>query len=122
MAASSDEEDGAEEFQSDDGWGAEDDFVSDSEDGVEGSDEAMVADRGTTAAKVPEVVFAPSVKGSLDVLSKAEKRAFLVSPISCEGQRSPTDCIDWQLGQDDGDQERGRLCTWSKTPSYRCRR
>lgn len=120
MAASSDEEDGAEEFQSDDGWGAEDDFVSDSEGELEGTDEVMVSEKGTMAAKVPEVIFAPSVKGSLDVLSKAEKRAFLVSPIPCEGQSFPTDCIDRQFGQDDGNQERGRLRTWSKTPPYRC--
>lgn len=69
----------AEEFQSDDGWGAGDDFVTDSEDGVEDTKSPEVVKETVAQSKVPEVVFAPQNNSSMDVLSKAERRAFLVS-------------------------------------------
>lgn len=84
------DEDGAEmeEFQSDDGWGAEDGFVSDSEDGLEEitkptpvrakEKETALVGKGSETIRVPEVVFAPRTSNNSDVLSKAERRAFLV--------------------------------------------
>ena len=76
-----DEDEEAEEFQSDDGWGAEDDFVTDSEDGeVESSEMEVRQAPKETKSKMPEVVFAPQNNSSMDVLSKSERRAFLVSP------------------------------------------
>jgi hypothetical protein len=84
-----DEEEEGEEFQSDDGWGAEDGFVTDSEDGLGDitgtgnpnvkTTKKVVEDSGKKS-KVPEVVFAPQTNNSVDVLSKAERRAFLVCP------------------------------------------
>lgn len=84
-----------EEYQTDDGWGAEDDFVSDSEDGL--SDIALDTDQLPTSKvaaaaaamvggavsgrKVPEVVYAPQTSSNTDILSKAERRAFLVCPL-----------------------------------------
>jgi rRNA-processing protein EBP2 len=82
-SASSDEDDDGDEFQSDDGWGAEDDFVSDSEDGLDGDMPSIgQAKQAPAAAKVEEVVFTPAGRSNLDVMSKAEKRAFLVSHIA----------------------------------------
>ncbi|WVN89522.1 uncharacterized protein L203_104747 [Cryptococcus depauperatus CBS 7841] len=65
-----------EEFQSDDGWGAEDGFVSDSEDGFQdGSHKATFS----STPCVPEVVFDPSIANSTAQMSisNAERRAFL---------------------------------------------
>jgi hypothetical protein len=77
-AGSEDDEGEGEEFQSDDGWGADDGFVSDSEDEMVAAPEPKRA-KVEMAVKVPEVVYADSRSGgSLDALSKAEKRAFLV--------------------------------------------
>lgn len=83
------DDDDEAEFQSDDGWGAEDDFVSDSEDGLEDitkpisqkEKEKEVVVKSAERSKVPEVVFAPQTSNSSDVLSKAERRAFLVCSI-----------------------------------------
>jgi hypothetical protein len=75
------EEDEGDEFQSDDGWGAEDGFVSDSEDGLE-SEPVMKVEKekkSEPVRKVVEVVDSSIGRGGgSDVLSKAEKRAFLV--------------------------------------------
>jgi hypothetical protein len=75
-----------DEFQSDDGWGAEDGFVSDSEDGIDSEveDESEIKMKAVEPARrVVEVVDSSIGRGgSLDVLSKAEKRAFLVCPLS----------------------------------------
>ncbi|KAL7421025.1 hypothetical protein Q5752_003909 [Cryptotrichosporon argae] len=58
-----------EEYHTDDGWGADDPFVSDSEDEEAGAG---------ASPSVPEVVFAPSGGGGAPLLSdKAAKRAFL---------------------------------------------
>jgi hypothetical protein len=40
------------------------------------------AKQAPAAAKVEEVVFTPAGRSNLDVMSKAEKRAFLVSHIA----------------------------------------
>jgi hypothetical protein len=75
------EEDEGDEFQSDDGWGAEDGFVSDSEDGLEPEPEMKMEKekKSEPVRKVVEVVDSSIGRGGTsDVLSKAEKRAFLV--------------------------------------------
>jgi hypothetical protein len=75
------EEDEGDEFQSDDGWGAEDGFVSDSEDGLESEPEMKIEKekKSEPVRKVVEVVDSSIGRGGgSDVLSKAEKRAFLV--------------------------------------------
>jgi len=77
------DEDEEDEFQSDDGWGAEDGFVSDSEDGLESESESLpqleMGKKVEPARKVVEVVDSSIGRGGTsDVLSKAEKRAFLV--------------------------------------------
>jgi len=79
------DEDEGDEFQSDDGWGAEDGFVSDSEDGLESESESLpqleMGKKVEPARKVVEVVDSSIGRGGTsDVLSKAEKRAFLVRP------------------------------------------
>lgn len=91
LPAGSDDDEQAEEFQSDDGWGADDDFVSDSEDGMDvGMTVSTPAPVAVTAnskskatvpsvSRVPEVVFAPLGRSATDTLSKAERKAFLVS-------------------------------------------
>ncbi|ORY24214.1 hypothetical protein BCR39DRAFT_547545 [Naematelia encephala] len=67
-----DDDESGDEYQSDDGWGAEDGFVTDSED--EGMKEQETSKQ---KASVPEVVFAP-VSGTVSsALSKSERRAFL---------------------------------------------
>jgi hypothetical protein len=76
------DEDEGDEFQSDDGWGAEDGFVSDSEDGLESEPEMKMEKekKSEPVRKVVEVVDSSIGRGGTsDVLSKAEKRAFLVS-------------------------------------------
>ncbi|OWZ69104.1 hypothetical protein AYX15_00284 [Cryptococcus neoformans] len=73
-----DEEEGTgEEYISDDGWGAEDGFVSDSED--EFANGQSKASPSSSTPRVPEVVFDPSTAngGSSIPTSKAERRAFL---------------------------------------------
>jgi hypothetical protein len=72
------EEDEGDEFQSDDGWGAEDGFVSDSEDGLESEPVMEKEKKSEPVRKVVEVVDSSIGRGGSDVLSKAEKRAFLV--------------------------------------------
>lgn len=72
------EDDEGDEFQSDDGWGADDGFVSDSEDGVEDEPEPMMEKKVEPVRRVVEVVDSSIGRGGTDVLSKAEKRAFLV--------------------------------------------
>lgn len=73
-----DDGDEAEEFQSDDGWGADDGFVTDSEE--DDLDEQDTREADTKVARVPEVVFAPQARsGTDDALSKAERKAFMVS-------------------------------------------
>ena len=78
------EEDEGDEFQSDDGWGAEDGFVSDSEDGLDSESESVphqldMGQKVEPVRKVVEVVDSSIGRGGAsDVLSKAEKRAFLV--------------------------------------------
>lgn len=67
---SDDEDEG--EYHTDDGWGADGAFVTDSEDEIETTPAATIP----PAPKVPEVVFAPT-GGSASSFSKAEKRAFL---------------------------------------------
>jgi hypothetical protein len=68
--------DGGAEYQSDDGWGAEDGFVSDSEE-----DEVFgAAEQVERVVKVPEVVFAPTGGSTAAIMSKAERRAFMVGP------------------------------------------
>lgn len=75
---SGEDESGDEFEQSDDGWGAEDGSVTDSEeDDMENPQLPVVAE-----PSVPEVVFAPQTRSELDVLSKAERKAFLVSETS----------------------------------------
>jgi hypothetical protein len=74
--AGSDDQDGdGGGFESDDGWGEGDDMVTDSEDELE----AVVETKVVKPAKVPEVVFAPTQISSTVMLSKSERRAFLVS-------------------------------------------
>lgn len=63
----SDDDEG--EYHTDDGWGADGPFVTDSEDEI---DEPKAAPKPA----VPEVVFAPTT-GDGSPFSKAEKRAFL---------------------------------------------
>ena len=83
-------EDDGDEFQSDDGWGADDGFVSDSEDEGEDDDEdmddlevKMMKAVEPVRPRVVEVVDdSTGLRGNSDVLSKAEKRAFLVGSIS----------------------------------------
>lgn len=73
----SDEDEGAE-YQSDDGWGADDGFVSDSEE-----EEVLgAAEEVERVAKVPEVVFAPTGGSGAAIMSKAERRAFMVGSAS----------------------------------------
>ena len=77
------DEDEDDEFQSDDGWGAEDGFVSDSEEeaGIEEEDDLESTVKVEPVRKVVEVVDSSNGRGgALDVMSKAEKRAFLVCP------------------------------------------
>ncbi|WOO78548.1 uncharacterized protein LOC62_02G002095 [Vanrija pseudolonga] len=70
------EDDEVDEF--DDGWGAGDDFVTDSEDEFATSSKATAAAPPAPVTKrVPEVVFAPTGSTSSTLISKAEKRAFL---------------------------------------------
>ncbi|KIR68915.1 hypothetical protein I314_00015 [Cryptococcus bacillisporus CA1873] len=71
------EEGTGEEYISDDGWGAEDGFVSDSED--EFTNGQLEASSSSSTSRVPEVVFDPSTaSGSSSMpVSKAERRAFL---------------------------------------------
>lgn len=82
--AGSDDQDGDGGFDSDDGWGEGDDMVTDSEDELEAAVETKVV----KPAKVLEVVFAPTQTSSSVMLSKSERRAFLVSiPVrTCEHQ------------------------------------
>ena len=72
------EDDEGDEFQSDDGWGADDGFVSDSEDGLEAEPELKMEKKAEPVRRVVEVVDSSIGRGGTDVLSKAEKRAFLV--------------------------------------------
>lgn len=77
-----DQDDDGDEFQSDDGWGAEDGFVSDSEDELhEEMPSTGRSKRDSPVVRVEEVVFTPTGRRNLDVMSKSEKRAFLVGPI-----------------------------------------
>ncbi|KIR42599.1 hypothetical protein I307_04564 [Cryptococcus deuterogattii 99/473] len=71
------EEGTGEEYISDDGWGADDGFVSDSED--EFTNGQPEASSSLSTSRVPEVVFDPSTaSGSSSMpVSKAERRAFL---------------------------------------------
>ncbi|WVW79549.1 hypothetical protein I302_101518 [Kwoniella bestiolae CBS 10118] len=81
------EEGDGEEYISDDGWGADDGFVSDSEDEFLGFDEIPNPNHGsssssTVKSKVPEVVFdggmGMGAKRDTDMgMSKAERRAFM---------------------------------------------
>ncbi|OCF56278.1 hypothetical protein L486_06219 [Kwoniella mangroviensis CBS 10435] len=69
-----DEEEQGEEYISDDGWGAEDGFVTDSEDEFAIDQEALVEE----ASKVPEVIFDGGVGSKRDMgMSKAERKAFM---------------------------------------------
>jgi hypothetical protein len=107
LSPTRDEDDG-DEFQSDDGWGADDGFVSDSE--AEGEDEDEEEDDmevkpmktvDPVRPRVVEVVDDSTGRGgNLDVLSKAEKRAFLVR----HHLQTYADLPEWKLGKDDGDQ------------------
>jgi len=77
------DEDEDDEFQSDDGWGAEDGFVSDSEEevGIEEEGDLESTVKVEPVRKVVEVVDPSNGRGgTLDVMSKAEKRAFLACP------------------------------------------
>lgn len=104
------DEDEGDEFQSDDGWGAEDGFVSDSEDEEEDESEEEV-ERKTVEPirRVVEVVDSSTGRGgAMDTLTKAEKRAFLVSQLRQYARVAAND-VEWELGQDDGDQEGSRV-------------
>ena len=96
-----DDDEEGEECHSDDGWGAEDGFVSgedgfvsDSEDdfnsgalGKSGYDAAvtiLTIGFPVVPSQVPEVVFAPSSTTSQTIMSKADRRSFLVSRLPCE--------------------------------------
>ncbi|WWC98159.1 hypothetical protein V866_005050 [Kwoniella sp. B9012] len=69
-----DEEEEGEEYISDDGWGAEDGFVTDSEDEF-GIDQEALEEQ---ASKVPEVIFDGGVGSKRDMgMSKAERKAFM---------------------------------------------
>ncbi|KAL1407499.1 hypothetical protein Q8F55_006932 [Vanrija albida] len=70
------DEDDDEVDEFDDGWGAGDDFVTDSEDEFAPSSKAPAAP-APAPKRVPEVVFAPTGGSSSTLISKAEKRAFL---------------------------------------------
>ncbi|EAL23039.1 hypothetical protein CNBA8060 [Cryptococcus deneoformans B-3501A] len=88
------EEGTGEEYISDDGWGAEDGFVSDSED--EFANPQSKASSSTSTSRVPEVVFDPSTAGSGPSIpiSKAERRAFLTgTSIKMMGITTQTDYL-----------------------------
>ncbi|WVQ63718.1 uncharacterized protein L199_001871 [Kwoniella botswanensis] len=69
-----DDEEEGEEYISDDGWGAEDGFVTDSEDEFGIDQEALEEE----ASKVPEVIFDGGVGSKRDMgMSKAERKAFM---------------------------------------------
>ncbi|ODO10339.1 hypothetical protein I350_00934 [Cryptococcus amylolentus CBS 6273] len=75
-----DDEGEGEDFESDDGWGAEDGFVSDSE-GELTAQASTTKSKPTTppmeTSNVPVVVFDQPSAASSSTLSKAERRAFL---------------------------------------------
>ncbi|WVQ85778.1 hypothetical protein IAT38_007945 [Cryptococcus sp. DSM 104549] len=79
------DEDDSDDFHTDDGWGAEDGFVTDSEDefaqvvaNTKASSKKREEAAGESASKVPEVVFDGSATAKSSApLSKAERRAFL---------------------------------------------
>lgn len=100
QAGSDDDQDGdGGDFESDDGWGEGDDMVTDSEDELE----PVVETKVVKPAKVPEVVFAPTQTSSSVMLSKSERRAFLVSRPRTESRASAyTNGVEWLVDQDDG--------------------